>query len=220
MAWVSQEWWWKPNDSKIDEKFLKFRNKKNFKNREKLSQIRFFPLEDNCFIFLGSKIIVDSDCSYEIKGRLLLGRKVITDLDSIFKIRDITLPTKIHLVKALVFPIVMCGCELDHKEGWVPKNWCLWIMVLEQTCESILDCKIKSVNLKGSQHWILIGRTDAKAETPILWPPDMQGQQRIEWLDWHHWLNEHEFEQSLGDSEEQGSLVCYSPWNSKELDRT
>ena len=63
------------------------------------------------FIFLGSKITADGDCSHEIKRRLLLGRKVMTNLDSIFKSRDITLPTKVHLVKAMVFPVVMYGCE-------------------------------------------------------------------------------------------------------------
>ena len=69
------------------------------------------------FIFLGSQIIVDCDCSYEIKRRLLLGRKVMANLDSIFKSRDITLPTKVRLVKAMVFPVVMYGCELDCEEG-------------------------------------------------------------------------------------------------------
>ena len=80
---------------------------------------------------------------------------------------------KVHQVKAMVFPIIMYGCELDHKESWASKNWCLWIVLLEKTLESPLDCKeIKPVNLKGNQSWIFIGRTDAEAETPILWPPD------------------------------------------------
>ena len=77
------------------------------------------------FIFLGSKITADGDCSHEIKRRLLLGRKVMTNLDSIFKSRDITLPTKVHLVKVMIFPVVIYWCELDYKESWVPKNWCL-----------------------------------------------------------------------------------------------
>ena len=64
------------------------------------------------FIFGGSKITADVDCRHEIKRRLLLGRKVMTNLDSIFKSRDITLPTKVCLVKAMVFPVVMCGCEI------------------------------------------------------------------------------------------------------------
>ena len=95
--------------------------------------------------------------------------------DSILKSRDVTLPTKVHLVKPMVFPVVIYGCELDHKESRAPKNWCFWTVVLENTLESPLDCtKIKSVNPKGNQSWIFIGRTDAEAETPILWPPDVK----------------------------------------------
>ena len=96
----------------------------------------------------------------------------MTNLDSIFKSSDITLPTKVLLVKAMVFPVVMYGCELDYKESWVLKNWCFWTVVLEKTLESHLDCKeIQLVHPKGSQSWMFIGRTDAEAETPILWPP-------------------------------------------------
>ena len=93
------------------------------------------------FIFGVSKITVDGDCSHEIKRRLLLGRKVMTNLDSILKSRDITLSTKVHLVKAMVFPVVMYRCEswtvwmweLDCEESWAPKNWCFWTAVLEKT---------------------------------------------------------------------------------------
>ena len=82
------------------------------------------PVTD--FIFLGSKITADGDCSHEIKRRLLLGRKVITNLESIFKSRDITLPTKVRLVKAMVFPIVMYGCE-----SWtIKKAECEELMLL------------------------------------------------------------------------------------------
>ena len=123
------------------------------------------------FIFLDSKITADGDCSHEIKRHLLLGRKAMTNLDSKLKSRDITLPTKVHLIKAMVFPVVMYGYE-----SWTikaPKNWCFWTVVLEKTLESPLDCKeIKPVNPTGNQSWIFIGRTDAEAETPILWPPD------------------------------------------------
>ena len=113
------------------------------------------------------------DCSHEIKRRLLLGRKVMTDLDSILKNRDISLPRKVHLVKAMVFPVVMYGCELEYKENWALKNWCFWAVVLEKTLESPLDCKeIQPVHPEGDQCWVFIGRTGAKAETPILWPPD------------------------------------------------
>ena len=112
----------------------------------------------------GSKITVDSDCSHEIKRHLILGRKVMTNLDSIFKSRDITLPTKVRLVKPMVFPVVMYGCELDYKESWVPKNCCFWTVVLEKTLESPLDSKeIKPVHPKGNQSWIFIGRTEAEA---------------------------------------------------------
>jgi len=125
------------------------------------------------FIFQGPKITADGDCSHEIRRRLLLGRKVMTNLDSILKSRDITLSTKVCLVRAVVFPLVMYGCELDYKESWAPKNWCFWTVVLEKTLESPLDCKeIKVVNPKRNQSWIFIGRTDAEAETPILWPPN------------------------------------------------
>ena len=126
------------------------------------------------FFFLGSKISADGDCGHEIKRRLLLGRKVTTNLDSILKSREVTLPTKVRLVKAMVFPVVMCGCELDYKESWVSKNWCFWTVVLEKTLESPLDCKeIQPVHPKGDQSWVFIGRTDVEAETPILWPPDV-----------------------------------------------
>ena len=118
----------------------------------------------------GSKITPDGDCSHEFKRRLLLGRKVMTNLDSIFKSRDITLPTKVHLVKAMVFPVVMYGCV-----SWTVKNWCVWTVVLEKTLESPLDCKeIQPVHSKGDQPWDFFGRNDAKAETPVLWPPHVK----------------------------------------------
>ena len=125
------------------------------------------------FILGGSKITSDGDFSHEIKGCLLLGRKAMTNLDSILKSRDITLPTKVHLVKVMVFPVVMFGCE-----SWTVKKaerrridafelWC-W-----RTLESPLDCKkIQPVHSEGDQPWHFFGRNDAKAETPVLWPPD------------------------------------------------
>ena len=115
------------------------------------------------FIFFGSKITADGDYSHDIKRCLLLGRKAMINLKS----RDITLPTKVRLVKAMVFPVVMSGWELDHKESWAPKNCCFWTVVLEKTLESPLDCReIKVVNSKGNLSWIFIGRTEAEA--PIL----------------------------------------------------
>ena len=118
--------------------------------------------------------------SHEIKRHLLLGREVMTNLDSIFKSRDMTLPTKVHLVRAMVFPVVMWMRELEYKESWVPKNWYFWTMVLEKMLESSLECKeIQPVHPKGDQSWIFIGRTDVEAETPILQPPDAKS-----WLIW------------------------------------
>ena len=98
----------------------------------------------------------------------------MTNLDSILKSRDITLPTKVRLVKSRVFSVVMYECESwTIKKGWAQKNWCLGTVVLEKTLESPLDCKeIKPGNPKGNQSWIFIGRTDAEAEAPIFWPPD------------------------------------------------
>ena len=130
--------------------------------------------------------------------------------------------------------------ELGHKEGWVPKNWCFWTVVLEKTLESPSDCKeIKLVNPTGNQPWIFIGRIDAEAEAPILWPPDGKsqifGKEPDAGKDWrlkengiaedemvrqHHWLNGHEFGQTLGDSGGQRSLVCFRAWGCKELDTT
>ena len=127
-----------------------------------------------------------------------------------------------------------------HKECWVPKNCWFWTVVLEKTLESSLDhMEIKPVNSKGDQFWIFIGRTDAEAETPILWPPDgkswlirkdpdagkdwrweEKGTTEDEMVGWHHQLDGHEFEQALGVGDGQGSLVCCSPWGLKELDTT
>ena len=123
-------------------------------------------------IFLSSKISADGDCSHEIKRHLLLGRKAMTKLDSILKSRDITLPTKVHLVEVTFFSVVMYGCE-----SWTIKRaGCQRIDAFElelKTPESPLDCKeIPPVNPKGNQSWIFIGRTDAETETPIFWPPD------------------------------------------------
>ena len=142
----------------------------------------------------------------------LLGRKAMTNLDSISKSRDITLSTNVHMVKPMIFPVVMYRCESwTIKKGWVPTNWCFWAIVLEKTLESPLDCKeVKPVNPKGNQSWILIRRIDAETEAPILWPldgkswlirkdPDAgkdwrqeeKGMTKDEMVGWHHWLNGH-----------------------------
>ena len=125
------------------------------------------------FIFLGSKITADGDCSHEIKRRLLLGRKVMTNLDSIFKSRDITLSTKVCLVKVLVSPVVMYGCESwTVKKAECQKIDTFELWVLEKTLESPLDCKEIQPVHSEDQPWNFFGRNDAKAETPVLWPPD------------------------------------------------
>ena len=123
--------------------------------------------------FGGLHMTADGDCSHGIKRPLLLGRKVMTNLDSILKSRDITLPTKVHLVKAVFSSSHVWMWELDYKESWAPKNRCFWTAVLEKTLESPLYCKeIQPVHSKGNPSWIFIGRTDAEAEILILWPPD------------------------------------------------
>ena len=129
--------------------------------------VRHFTLEG------GSKFTADGDHSHEIKRHLLLGRKAMTNLESILQSRDITLLTNACLVKAMVFPVVMYGCEnWTIKESWALKSWCFWTVVLEKTLESPLYCKeIKSVNTKGNQSWIFLERTDFDIEAPILWSP-------------------------------------------------
>ena len=129
--------------------------------------------------------------------------------------------------------------DLDCEESWTPKNWCFWTVVLEKTLESPLDCKhIQPVHPKGYQSWVLIGRTDIEAETPILWPPDVKSwliwkdpdagkdwrQEEREWQDemggWHHRLNGHGFGWSLVVGDGQGGLACCSSWGCKEQDAT
>ena len=174
----------------------------------------------------GSKITADGNCSHEIKRYLLLGRKVMTNTDSILKSKTSLCRQSYSFSSSHVWM-----SELDHKESWAWKNWCFWTVMLEKTLESPLECKeTKPVNPKRNQSWIFIGRTDAKVETPILWPPDvknwltgkdtdagkdwMQEEKRTtedEMVGWHHWLDGHGFEQALGVGDGQGSLVCSSP---------
>ena len=184
------------------------------------------------FIFLGSKITADGDCSHEIKRGLCLGRKVMANLDSILKSRDITLSTNVCLVKAMVFAVVMYGCD-----SWTLKKaelrridafevWCWRIL------ESPLDCKeIQPVHPKGDQSWVLIGRTDIEAETPVLWLPDAKswlmgkdpdagkdwgqeekGTTEDEMVGWHHQLDGRGFGWTLGVGDIQGGLACCSSW--------
>ena len=183
------------------------------------------------FIFLGSKITADGDCSHEIKTCLLLGIKTMTNLDSILKSRDITLPTKVCLVSCGFSSGHVWMWELDCKESWMSNNWCFWTVMLEKTLESPLDYKeIKSVNPKGNQSWILIERADAEAETPILWTPDVKnwligkypdagkdwrqgekGKTEDEIVGWHHWLNGCEFEQAPGVGGQGRLARCRHP---------
>ena len=144
--------------------------------------------------------------------------------------------------------VVMYGCEschvwmweLDYKGSWVPKYWCFWTVVLEKTLEHPLDCKeIQPVYPKGDQSWVFIGRTEAEAETPILWPPDVKdwligkdpdagkdwrqeekGMTEGEMVRWHHQLNGHEFGWTLGVGDRQGGLLCCDSWGCKESDTT
>ena len=192
------------------------------------------------FILGGSKITADGDFSHEIKRRLPLRRKAMTNLDSILKSRNY-FANKGPYSQSYGFSsghVWMWG--LDFRESWAPKNWCFWIVVLEKTLQSPLDCKqIKPGNPKGNQSWMFIGRTDSEAEAPILWLPDMKDwliwkdpdtgkdwRQEEKWttedemVGWHHWVNGYEFEQAPGVDDGQGGLVCCSPWGHQESDTT
>ena len=178
------------------------------------------------FIFLGSNITADGDCSHEIKRCLLLERKAVTNLDSILKNRDITLPTKVCLVKVMVFPVFTYGCD-SWTIVWVPKNWCIWTVVLKKTLESSLDgTEVKQVTPKGNQPWIFTWRTDDATEA-IIWPPDSKnwlirkdsdsgknwrqeekGMIEDEMDGWHHWFNGHEFEQALGHCKDREGCLA------------
>ena len=167
------------------------------------------------FIFWGSKITANGDCSHEIKRPLLLGRKAMTNLDSILKSRSITFVNKSPSSQSYGFSSSHVWMwQLYYKESWVAKNWCFCTVVLEKSLESPLDCKeIQPVHPKGDQSWVFIGRTDVKAEIPVFWPPDAKswliwkdsdvgkdwrqeekGTTEDETVIWHHRLNGHEFE--------------------------
>ena len=204
---VKEEWksWLKTQHSKNEDLFPSLQGKQM---GEKWKQWET--------VFWGApKITADGDCSYEIKRRLLLGRKVKTNLDSILKSRGITLSTKVHLVKAMVFPVGMYGCEswtikkALHRRIDAFKLWC-WRRLSRVPW---IDYKeIQQVHPKGDQSWVFIGRTGVEAETPVLWPPDAKswliwkdpdagkdwgheekGMTEDEMIGWHHWLNGHEF---------------------------
>ena len=145
-------------------------------------------METETLFWGASKITADGDCSHKIKRHLFLRRKAMTNLDRILKSRDVISSTKVCLVKAMVFPVVLYGSESSIIEDWALKDWCFWTVVLEKTLKSLLDCKeIQPVHPKRNQSWIFIGRTDAE-RTPILWPPDVKnwfiGKDLDAWRDW------------------------------------
>ena len=190
------------------------------------------------FLFLGSKITTDGDSSQKIKTLAPWKksydqpRQCIKNQRHYFADKGLYSPS--YEFSSSHIPM----WELNHKDDWVLKNWCFWTMVLEKTLASPLDCKIKPVNSKGNQSWIFIGRTDAKVEAPIFWPPDWKswlikypdagkdwrrqekGMTENEIVGWHHRLTGHEFEQALGGGEGQGRLACCNPWGHKESDMT
>ena len=194
------------------------------------------------FVFLGSKITADGDCSHEIKRCLLASwNKSYDQPRQHNKKQRCYFADKCPLCQGYGF----CSghvwiWELDCRESWALKNWCFWTVVLQKTLESPLDCKeIKLVNPKGNQSWIFIGRTDAEAETTILWPPDSnnwltwkapdagkdwrweeKGMTEYEMVGWHHWLDGQKFEQALDVGDGQGSLACCSLWGHRESDTT
>ena len=164
----------------------------------------------------------------------------MTNLDSILKSRDITLSTKVRLVKVGFFSIHVWMWELDYKESWVQKNWCSWTLGFENTLKSPLDCKeIQPVHPKGDQFWVFIGRIVVEAETPILWLPDAKswliwkdpdaekdwgkeekGTTEDEVIGWHHQLNGHGFGWTAGIGDGQGGPACCDSWGCKESDMT
>ena len=158
------------------------------------------------FIFLGFKITMDGDRSHEVKRCLLFGRKAITNLNNILKSRDIALPTKVYIDKLLIFPVVMYGCQgwtvkrARHQRIYVFELWCWRRFLRVPWTERRWNQSI----LKENQPWIFFGGTDAKAEVPIHWPPEMKS-----WFTGKH--PDAEFEQILGDSGRQRSLACCSP---------
>jgi len=171
------------------------------------------------FIFGGSKITADGDCSHEIKRRLLLGRKFITDLDSILKSRDITFPTKVCLIKAMVFPVVMYGCEswtVKKAERWrinAFELWC-WRRLLRvpwtsrTSNQSVLKeispgCSLEGLMLRMKLQYFehLMRRIDSLEKVSDVgrdWGQEKKGMTENEMAGRHHWLDGHEFEWTLG----------------------
>ena len=192
------------------------------------------------FIFLGSKITADGDCSHEIKRRLLFGRKVMTNLDSIFKSRDMTLPTKVRLVEAMVFPVVMYGCEswtvkkAEHQRIDAFELWC-WRRLLRvpwtarRSNKSILKeispgCSLEGLMLKLKLQYFghLMGRADSleKTDAGRDWGQEEKAMTGDEMAGWHHRLDGHETECTPGVGDRQGGLACCDSWGRKESHKT
>ena len=188
------------------------------------------------FIFLDSKITADGDCSHEIKTLAPWKKSYDQPRQHVKKQRH-HFANKGPSGQSYGFSSSHVWMwELDHKESWVPKNGCFWTVALEKCLENPLDSKgIQPVHPKGNQSWIFIGRTDAEAEAPIFWLPDAEnwlirkdpddgkdwreeekGTTEDEMVEWHQWLDGHEFEQAPGVGDGQGSLTCCRPWGHKE----
>ena len=187
------------------------------------------------FLFLDCKFTADCDYKHEITRQLLLGRKVMTNLENVFKKQRCHLTHKDMYSQGYgLSSSYVLMWELHNKGGRVSKNWCFWTVVLEKILESPLDWEeIQPGHPKGDQSWVFIRRTDVKAETPILWPPDMKSwliwkdpdarkdwRQEDEMVGWHHWLNGHEFEWTPGVGDRQGGLASWDSWSCKESDMT
>ena len=189
------------------------------------------------FIFLGSRITADGNCSHEIKRHLFLRRKALTNVDGVLKSRDITLPTKICIVKAMVFPVVMYGCEswtIKKAEHWRIDTFELWWWrrllrvpwTARRSNQSILKEIVYSLEglilkLKLQIFGHLMWRANSLEKTLML--GNLEGRRRrgmteAKMVPWHHWLNRYEFEQGPQVGDGQGSLACCSPWGHKELD--
>ena len=190
------------------------------------------------FIFLGSKITADGDYSQEIKRRLLLGRKAVTNLDSPLKSRGITLPTKVRLVKSMVFPVVMNGCEswtikkAKHWRNDAFELWCLRrLLRVPWTAERSNQSILKEISPEYSKEGLmlklklqyfghLMQKSDSLEKTLMLGKIEGKRRWQDEMAGWHYWLKEHEFEQAPEVGDGQGSLACCSPWGRKESDTT
>ena len=192
------------------------------------------------FLFLGSKVAVDGDCSHEIRRWLLLGMKAMTNLDNVLKIRDITLPTKVGIVKAMFFPVVTYGCEswtVKKVECWRIDAFQLWcwsrLLTVPWTARRSNQSILREINPEYSLE------RHAEAEAPVFWLSDANSlligkvpDAGIDWRQkgkkvsedemagWHHWCNEHELGQTPGDGEGRGGLVSCSPQGHKESDTT